>query len=61
MNCMMCRSKDKVIDVFHEGLLGSGGTINVLLLLTLCGGNYFVLCNRCCTVLSVKQPLIPTV
>ena len=36
-------------------MLGSGGIIDVLLLLALCGGNYFVLCNRCCTVLSVKQ------
>jgi len=55
---MMCRTKDKVIGVFHEGLLGSRGIMNMLLLLALCGGNYFVLCNKCYTVLSVKQPLI---
>jgi hypothetical protein len=54
----MCKSTDKVIGVFHEGLLGSGGIINVLLLLTLCGGNYFVLCNSCCAVLLVRQSLI---
>jgi len=47
--------------VCGEGLLGCGGIINVLLLLALYGGNYFVICNRCCTVLSVKQPLIPIV
>jgi hypothetical protein len=56
---MMFRSKAKVTGVFHEGLLGSGGIINMLLFLTLYGGNYFVLCNRCCTAVSVKQPLIP--
>jgi len=40
-------------------VLGSGGIINVLLVLALCRENYFVSCNRCCTALSVKQPLIP--
>jgi len=29
---MMCKSTDKVTGVCHEGLLGSGGIINVLLL-----------------------------
>ena len=33
-------------------MLGCGGIINVLLLLALCGGNYFVMCNRCCTAVS---------
>jgi len=58
---MMFKSTDTVIGVVHESLLGSGCIINMLLLLTLYGRNYFVSCNRCCTVLSVKQPLIPNV
>jgi hypothetical protein len=45
--------------VYHEGLLNNGGIMNVFLLLSLYGGNYFALYNRCCTVLSKKQPLIP--
>jgi len=61
MNEMMFKSTDTVIGVVHEGLLGSEGIINVLLALALCGGNYFVLCNMCCTVLSVKQPMVPNV
>ena len=54
----MCKNTDKVIGICHGGLLGSGGIINVHLLLALCGANYFALFNRCCIVLSVKQPLI---
>jgi len=32
---MMCKRTDKVTCVCHEGLLGSGGIINVLLALAL--------------------------
>jgi len=53
----MSESTDKVIGVCHEGLCESGGRINVLLVLTFCGGIYFDSCNTCCTVLLVKQPL----
>jgi hypothetical protein len=53
----MCKSTDNVIGVCHKGVWGSGGTINMLLVLALYGGNYFVLCKRCSTALSVKQPL----
>jgi hypothetical protein len=53
---MVCKSTDKVIGVGHEGLLVSGVINNVLLVLALCGGNYFISCNRCCTVLSMNSP-----
>jgi len=39
---MMCKSTDKITGVCREGLLGSGGIINMLLLWALYGGNYFV-------------------
>ena len=46
--------------VCHEGVWGSGFIINMLVVLTLCGGNYFVLCNRCSTALLWNSPWYPS-
>ena len=43
----------------HEGVWGSGVIIDTLVVLTLGGGNYFVLCTRCSTALSWNSPWYP--
>ena len=48
----MCKISDEVTGVWYEGVCGSGGLINILLVLAQCGGSYFILCSRCSTALS---------
>jgi len=52
----MCKIQVKEMVCVMEVCVGECSIINVLLVLALCGGNYFVLCNRCCSVLSVNSP-----